>query len=76
MFCGLPAGGALVSLLASNAGDALDWRTIFLIGGALPLLLVPVVLWLLPETRPDHDPDADRGLARGLFQSAGRSPPS
>ena len=67
MFCGLPAGGALVSLLASNAGDALDWRTIFLIGGALPLLLVPVVLWLLPETRPDHDPDADRGLARGLF---------
>ena len=25
------------------------------------------VLWLLPETRPDHDPDADRGLARGLF---------
>ena len=44
MFCGLPAGGALVSLLASNAGDALDWRTIFLIGGALPLLLVPVVL--------------------------------
>ena len=53
--------------MGGNAGDALDWRTIFLIGGALPLLLVPVVLWLLPETRPDHDPDADRGLARGLF---------
>ncbi len=67
MFCGLPAGGALVALLASNGGEALDWRTIFLIGGALPLLLTPVILLLLPETRPQHDPAAERGLARGLF---------
>ncbi|MDO8380726.1 MFS transporter [Phenylobacterium sp.] len=67
MFCGLPAGGSLVALLASNGGEALDWRTIFLIGGALPLLLTPVVLFLLPETRPEHDPAADRGLAKGLF---------
>ena len=56
-----------MALLASNGGEALDWRTIFLIGGALPLLLTPVVIFLLPETRPAHDPAADRGLARGLF---------
>ena len=43
MFCGLPAGGALVSLLASNAGDALDWRTVFLIGGVMAINLGGVI---------------------------------
>jgi AAHS family 3-hydroxyphenylpropionic acid transporter len=56
MFCGLPAGGALVSLIASHGGPELGWRTLFLIGGAAPLLLAPVVALLLPETRPERDP--------------------
>jgi AAHS family 3-hydroxyphenylpropionic acid transporter len=67
MFCGLPTGGALVSLLARSGGEALDWRTIFLIGGALPLLLAPVVLALIPETRPDHEAGADRRVIQGVF---------
>ncbi len=67
MFCGLPAGGAVVALLASQGGPALDWRTIFLIGGILPLLLTPVILWLLPETRPEADHVADHRLSQGLF---------
>src|SRR5207253_3293735 len=52
MFCGMPAGGAVVALAARMAGAGLDWRTIFMIGGALPVLLAPVVLFLLPEARP------------------------
>ncbi|MDF2902216.1 MAG: transporter, partial [Phenylobacterium sp.] len=73
MFCGLPAGGAVVALLAQAGGEALDWRTIFLIGGALPLALAPVVFFFLPETRPAHDEDLDRRVLRGLF-AEGRAP--
>lgn len=67
MFCGLPAGGSLVALLAAYGGEAIDWRMIFLIGGALPLLLTPVVWFLLPETRPEPTPGLDRRVSRGLF---------
>lgn len=67
MFCGLPAGGAVVALLAQFGGEALDWRMIFLLGGALPLLLVPVIYFLLPETRPAHDPAVERKVMKGLF---------
>lgn len=67
MFCGMPAGGATVSLLARFGGETLDWRTLFLIGGALPLLIVPVIMHLLPETRPKHDAAVDRSMVRALF---------
>ncbi|MCF8505820.1 MAG: MFS transporter [Caulobacter sp.] len=47
---GLPMGGALVGLLARTDLAAADWRLIFLVGGALPLMLV-IALWVwLPET--------------------------
>ena len=67
IFCGMPAGGAAVSLVARLAGDGLDWRMIFLAGGAVPLLLVPLTVFLLPETRPQTDPAADRRLLHALF---------
>lgn len=67
MFCGLPAGGVLVSLIASQGGAALDWRVLFLIGGGLPLILAPMVLVLLPETRPDYPPEADRRVLAGVL---------
>jgi len=67
MFCGLPAGGAAVALLAQFGGEHVDWRTIFLIGGALPLLLAPVVFFFLPETRPQQAQEIDRRVVQGLF---------
>ncbi|MCR5879806.1 MFS transporter [Phenylobacterium sp. J367] len=72
MFCGMPAGGATVALIARFAPE-LDWRTLFLIGGLLPILLVPVVHFLLPETKPAHDPKADRRMGQTLF-GEGRAP--
>lgn len=66
MFCGMPAGGACVALLARFGGD-LDWRTLFMIGGVLPLLLLPLIHFLLPETKPDHAPEADRRMLPALF---------
>lgn len=48
VFCGLPAGAALVSLLARSMGESLDWRLIFIIGGIAPLALAPLVFWIVP----------------------------
>jgi AAHS family 3-hydroxyphenylpropionic acid transporter len=67
MFGGMPAGGAIVSLFARMAGEHADWRLLFIVGGALPLLIAPLVVWLLPETRPEPAPDLDRSLGRALF---------
>jgi AAHS family 3-hydroxyphenylpropionic acid transporter len=75
MFCGMPAGGAAVALLVKFAGPELDWRTIFQLGGALPLVLLPVIFFLLPETRPSHAPAADRRMLRALFGD-GRAAPT
>jgi AAHS family 3-hydroxyphenylpropionic acid transporter len=71
--CGMPAGGAVVSLLARLAGAGLDWRAIFLAGGLAPLVVLPAVYFLLPETRPAPDPAADRRLVAALFGTGRRA---
>lgn len=73
MFCGFPAGGVLVALIARLGGEALDWRTLFVIGGLIPVVLAPVVYFLLPETRPETPADADRRAVTALF-GGGRGP--
>jgi AAHS family 3-hydroxyphenylpropionic acid transporter len=50
VFCGLPIGGGSVALLNLLLPSALGWRTLFIIGGLLPLVLAPALYWLLPET--------------------------
>lgn len=73
MFCGMPVGGATSALIARLAGDGLDWRMIFVAGGVAPLLLLPLILVLLPETRPPGPAHAERGLPTALF-GGGRAP--
>jgi AAHS family 3-hydroxyphenylpropionic acid transporter len=51
VYSGMPFGGALVSLL-SMLTESAHWRLIFLAGGIAPLVLVPVLLWALHESRP------------------------
>jgi AAHS family 3-hydroxyphenylpropionic acid transporter len=67
MFCGMPTGGGTVALAVKLMGSALDWRTIFMIGGVLPLVLVPLIAFLLPETRPARSATADRRVLPALF---------
>jgi AAHS family 3-hydroxyphenylpropionic acid transporter len=45
--CGLPFGGAVAGVVAAN----LDWREIFYVGGITPLLLAPLVAFILPESQ-------------------------
>jgi AAHS family 3-hydroxyphenylpropionic acid transporter len=66
VFCGMPAGGAMVALLSRLAGTAIDWHAIFYIGGILPLLLVPLIAMALPETRPQQAVERS-GAWRMLF---------
>jgi AAHS family 3-hydroxyphenylpropionic acid transporter len=50
LYAGLPSGGALASLTAMFGG-ASDWRTVFLIGGFAPLVAIPLLFFLLPESQ-------------------------
>ena len=48
MYCGTPLGGAIATI-ASLYTDA--WQAIFHLGGALPLVIAPVLALLLPASR-------------------------
>jgi AAHS family 3-hydroxyphenylpropionic acid transporter len=50
VFCGLPIGGGTVALLTQIFPPDLSWRMWFIFGGLLPLILLPGLRWLLPET--------------------------
>lgn len=50
MFCGFPLGAVLGGLLAARMIPALGWESAFWVGGALPLLLLPVLIVWLPES--------------------------
>ena len=47
---GMPAGGALASLIGFLAGANGDWRIVFYVGGLAPLALAPVMALALPES--------------------------
>jgi AAHS family 3-hydroxyphenylpropionic acid transporter len=48
-YSGMPFGGALASLVSLLGGPG-HWRTIFLVGGVVPLTLAPVLYFLLRES--------------------------
>lgn len=50
MFCGFPLGSTIGGLLSSWLIANWDWHSVFLVGGALPILLLPVLMLLLPES--------------------------
>ncbi len=50
MFCGFSIGAAIGGLLAADLIPRLGWRSVFIVGGIAPLLLVPVLAWGLPES--------------------------
>lgn len=50
MFCGFTLGSALGGVVASQMVPAFGWRSVLLLGGVLPLLCLPLLLWLLPES--------------------------
>lgn len=51
MYCGIPLGGVIASVIGVLLAGDTEWRHIFYVGGAGPLLLVPLLIGLLPESR-------------------------
>jgi MFS transporter, AAHS family, 4-hydroxybenzoate transporter len=50
MFCGFSLGAALGGFLAAALIPQFGWRSVFVVGGAAPLLLVPILALRLPES--------------------------
>jgi len=50
MFCGFPLGSTIGGLLSSWLIARWDWHSVFLLGGIIPILLMPVLIILLPES--------------------------
>lgn len=48
--CGFPLGAVVGGLATGGLIDKYGWQTIFYIGGLLPLLLIPLIVWGLPES--------------------------
>jgi AAHS family 3-hydroxyphenylpropionic acid transporter len=64
LYAGMPAGGAVASLISAAAGPA-DWRLVFLVGGLAPIVLAPLLVFLLPESR-----ELKAAFAQGLKPEA------
>jgi AAHS family 3-hydroxyphenylpropionic acid transporter len=77
IFCGLPAGGGLSALVTQLLPAGYDWRVLFLMGGALPLVIVPaLVRWMTETLAQSGTTRAARApLARVLF-AEGRAVPT
>src|SRR5580693_6422352 len=50
MFCGFPIGATIVGFAAVPILPLYGWRGVFVLAGIMPLLLVPVLALLLPES--------------------------
>ncbi|KML58274.1 MFS transporter [Burkholderia cepacia] len=74
MYCGIPFGGVIASLIGVLLAGDTEWRHIFYVGGIGPLLLAPLLLALLPESRAFLDVSASGaarpGVAHTLFGGA------
>jgi AAHS family 3-hydroxyphenylpropionic acid transporter len=72
-YIGMPMGGAVASaiILALAPGQ---WRWVFLLGGAAPLLIAPLMVWLLPGGRSSAGaPEAEKAGFAAAF-AGGRLP--
>jgi MFS transporter, AAHS family, 4-hydroxybenzoate transporter len=49
-FCGFSVGAALGGFLAADLIPRFGWRSVFIVGGIAPLLVVPALAWRLPES--------------------------
>ncbi len=50
MFCGFTVGSALGGVAAAHVVGVFGWRAVLVIGGVLPLVLLPVLAMAMPES--------------------------
>lgn len=76
VFCGMPLGGGTSALLTQLLPAGFDWRVLFIIGGVLPVLLVPALYFLLPETLHKSERVTARASVFNSLFSEGRAIPT
>lgn len=72
MNIGIPVGGLLGGLISAPLIEMLGWRSIFLVGGFGPLLLLPLLLIALPESLPFLAASRRRGALARFHSLLGR----
>ncbi|MBL4801586.1 MAG: MFS transporter [Emcibacter sp.] len=50
MFCGFPLGAVIGAIGSAPLIEIYGWQVVFLVGGMAPLLLLPVLFFVLPES--------------------------
>ncbi len=50
LFCGMPLGALLGSLISTVVIPLWGWQSVFYVGGILPLFLAAALVWSLPES--------------------------
>lgn len=50
LYAGFPAGGLVGASVSALILPVWGWKPLFVIGGLLPLAIIPLVLWLSPES--------------------------
>jgi len=78
MFCGFPLGAACGGFLAAWMIPHLGWRSVLVLGGVAPLVLVALMVVLLPESvrymvAKKFSPERIRAVLRRISESAAQA---
>lgn len=79
-FCGFPLGAVVGGIASSRIIPAFGWEMVFIAGGILPLLLIPLVLLWVPESlryllRDAKHADKARAIVEKIEPGAGKALP-
>jgi AAHS family 3-hydroxyphenylpropionic acid transporter len=71
IYCAIPIGGLLSGVVMQAGIFGTDWKPVYLVGGIAPLLVVPILLFLLPKSssrmRTPAAPASRLNVLSGLF---------
>jgi MFS transporter, AAHS family, 3-hydroxyphenylpropionic acid transporter len=77
MFCGMPIGGGFSAVVTQVLPPDMDWRALFVVGGVLPMLLVPALwLYMVETLRPSEHKVTKRHSTWHILFGEGRAKPS
>jgi AAHS family 4-hydroxybenzoate transporter-like MFS transporter len=71
MSAGISFGNTMGGFIASQIVKLAGWEAIFVVGGLLPMLVIPLLMLFMPESRTLHaaDPAARRTTPMDLFRN-------
>jgi MFS transporter, AAHS family, 4-hydroxybenzoate transporter len=71
MFCGFPLGAVIGGVVAAKLIPTFGWQSVFYLGGALPLLLIPLFALRLPESARYLAINGDYARLRPILERMG-----